>query len=100
MTFGDNVANRRRELGISQKVLAEELGISASALCKIERNKYNPSKNLLRKIQVILFTDEPNDIANAYGNETLTLEMIEKRVEEVISELLQIRVMIHDLKKL
>lgn len=100
MTFGDSVANRRRELGISQKVLAEELGISASALCKIERNKYTPGKNLLRKIQVILFTDEPNDIANAYGNETLTLEMIEKRVEEVISELLQIRVMIHDLKKL
>lgn len=100
MTFGENIANRRRELGITQRVLAEELGITDSALCKIERGRLVPSKILLKKLQVFLRMDESIDIANTYGNETLTLEMIEKRVENVISELLQIRVMIHDLKKL
>lgn len=46
-SIGPKIKDRRRELGITQSKLAERLGISASYLNLIERNKRNVAKRLL-----------------------------------------------------
>lgn len=38
-----NIKERREQLGISQKELAEKVGISQSFLCDIEQGRSNPS---------------------------------------------------------
>lgn len=100
MTFGGVLIARRKELGISQKTLAREIGISASALCKIERGTLRPSDSLLNKIKEFLGLDDNTliDIDVDFG-EDLMLEMLENRVTDTISELTDILYLIKTLKK-
>ena len=44
------VRGRRNELGISQKSLAKDLGITPQYLCKIEKGQVEPRRDLMQKI--------------------------------------------------
>lgn len=48
--LGDSIRFIRMKVGLSAKELAERLGVSPSTICKIEKNKANPSLDLLRNI--------------------------------------------------
>ena len=87
MTYGENVANRRRELGISQKTLAETLGISPGYLSKIERNRMRPSYDVCNKIYAVLSIHNPEQDAVVALDNNITLEILEKRVTNAIYEL-------------
>lgn len=50
MDIGTAVKTIRKEKGISQKQLAEDIGISVNALCQIEINASFPQKNTIQKI--------------------------------------------------
>jgi len=52
--IGDKIRNRRRELGLSLRELAEQVGLTASFLSQIERNLASPSLNSLYKISQAL----------------------------------------------
>ena len=58
------IKDRREELGISQKELAEKVGISQSFLCDIEQGRNKPSISVavkiadVLKVQDIKFFDE------------------------------------------
>ena len=53
-----NIKERREQLGISQKELAEKVGISQSFLCDIEQGRSKPSIDTAIKIaQVLNVTD-------------------------------------------
>jgi len=53
--FGEYIANRRKELGKSLRLLAEELGITAAYLSDIEKGRRNPPEiNLLTKFFDVL----------------------------------------------
>ena len=49
-----NVKERREELGMSQKELAEKAGISQSFLCYIEQGRSKPSIDTALKIAEVL----------------------------------------------
>ena len=49
-----NIKERREQLGISQKGLAEKVGISQSFLCDIEQGRSKPSIDTAIKIAQVL----------------------------------------------
>ena len=49
-----NIKERREQLGISQKELAEKAGISQSFLCDIEQDRSKPSIDTALKIAEVL----------------------------------------------
>ncbi len=50
MHVGEAIKNFRKSKGLSQKDLALKCGLSANALCSIEKNSSIPSKESLDKI--------------------------------------------------
>ena len=54
-----NIKERREQLGISQKELAEKVGISQSFLCDIEQGRSKPSIDVAIKLARVL---KVNDI--------------------------------------
>ena len=52
--IGDNIASRRRELGLTQMVLAERLGIGQDALSRMEKGLISPKVSRLREFAAIL----------------------------------------------
>ena len=53
-----NIKERREQLGISQKELAEKVGISQSFLCYIEQGRSKPSIDTALKIAKALNIDD------------------------------------------
>ena len=49
-----NIANRRRELGLTQAQLAEKMGIEPETLSRFERGKHLPSLGTLEKLADLL----------------------------------------------
>lgn len=52
--LGQRIRLRRKELGLSLRALAKDIGVSASFLSQIERGLASPSINTLRKISQAL----------------------------------------------
>ena len=50
MNIGETIKAFRKKKGISQRTLAEKSGISANALCSIEKNKAFPSKETIKAL--------------------------------------------------
>ena len=55
-TFGAYILQRRRELGMTQKELAEKLYVTESAVSKWERGLSYPDITILQNLCVILHT--------------------------------------------
>ena len=53
-----NIKEKRERLGISQKELAEKVGISQSFLCDIEQGRSKPSIDTAIKIAQVLNVDD------------------------------------------
>ena len=53
-----NIRERREQLGISQKELAEKCGITQSHLCDIEQGRNKPSLPVAVKIAQVLDVDD------------------------------------------
>jgi predicted transcriptional regulator len=102
MNCGEIIFNRRMELGISQKDLANAVGVSGTAICKIEKGNMYPSDKLLTKIWDVLkispdhLTEDTRDVAY----KLITLTALEKRVSETINELETIRKMVRNMIEL
>ena len=50
MNIGETIKTFRKKKGISQKELAEKSGMSANALCSIEKDKSFPSKETIKAL--------------------------------------------------
>jgi len=59
--FGNNVATRRRELGLSQEGLAERAGLHRTYVGSVERGERNPALKSIVKIARALGVD-PGDL--------------------------------------
>ena len=46
MTMGQRIAQRRRQLGLSQEALADAVGVSRQTINAIEKGDYNPTIKL------------------------------------------------------
>lgn len=74
-----NIREKRKQLGISQKELAEACGITQSTLCDIEMGRSKPSIKIAIKIAETLhidIDDSVKDASKAYGT-------LNKLVEEL-----------------
>lgn len=57
MTIGERIRDRRKELGLSQKELAEKMGFKTpSSICKAETIKNNPTMDSVREFAKALNT--------------------------------------------
>ncbi|WP_053942369.1 helix-turn-helix domain-containing protein [Kallipyga gabonensis] len=56
--IGENIAYKRRSLGLKQKELAEKVGITASAISLIETGKNTPTAGNLQRIADALGTTD------------------------------------------
>lgn len=69
--FGQAIRRKRKELGLSQSVLAKRVGISTNALCSIETGRSTPSPATYDKIfnalgvSPIVFLISPKDSVSA-----------------------------------
>ena len=54
MTFGEKLKEARKEAGLSQEQLAQELSVSRSAVAKWESDKGMPDVNNLKAISQLL----------------------------------------------
>ena len=50
MNVGEAIKDLRKHKGLSQKELAQKCGLSANALCSIEKNESFPSRESMNKI--------------------------------------------------
>ncbi len=50
MNVGDAIKNLRKNKGLSQKDLAQKCGLSANAMCSIEKNEAFPSRDSIDRI--------------------------------------------------
>ena len=58
--LGENIANRRRELGLTQMVLAERLDIGQDALSRMEKGMISPKIGRLRDVAAALECSVPS----------------------------------------
>lgn len=66
------IRERRKELQLSQKVVAEHMGIKQGVLSQYERNKFNPSEDFAAKLRNIdwdLLKKESEELSCPTGNE-------------------------------
>lgn len=56
-SFGENLRNRRKELGMPLRKVAAELDIDTSILSKVERNGRNATKEMLPILSKVLEID-------------------------------------------
>jgi transcriptional regulator with XRE-family HTH domain len=75
MDFGSYIRQLRREKRLTQRELAEQLGVDFTYISKIENNKVEnpPSEDLIRKMARILETGEEAllDLAGKFDHEAL-----------------------------
>ncbi|WZO98621.1 helix-turn-helix transcriptional regulator [Isosphaeraceae bacterium EP7] len=55
--LGKTARNLRETVGLTQRAMAEELGISAVHLCNIEKNKSVPSQDILDRYRALWGVD-------------------------------------------
>ena len=55
-TIGERIVYLREKLGISQKDLAKQLGITAASLSRYENNLYDPKSAIITSLSQVLHT--------------------------------------------
>ena len=70
--IGQTIATRRKALGLTQKQLAEKLGISNQAVSKWENLEANPDIGLLVPLSEILQTTTDNLLRGTETEDTIT----------------------------
>ena len=73
-----NIRERREELGISQKELAEACGIKQSSMCDIEMGRINPSIKVAIKIADALHIEIDENVKDASKAYDTLNKLVEK----------------------
>ncbi len=75
MTFGEKIKDLRKEKKVTQRKLAEDLGIDFAYLSRIENGKLDtpPSEDLIRRMAALLGANEEEllDLAGRFDPKTL-----------------------------
>lgn len=82
MTVGQNIKQLRKNKGLQQKYVANDVGLDQSNYNKVENGKREPSVELLQKLSVILGVTI-DELLNPYNKQLLTPVTVE---DKTISE--------------
>lgn len=98
MSFGQNVIKARKALGMTQKALAEAVGISAVRLNYWEKDKRQPDVQMIKKLAAALhvtgdyligneFPRQLSDAASAIGSDYDRLDSHGKAIVDAVIQL-------------
>lgn len=107
MDIGEKIKQRRKDLGLSLRELAEKVALTASFLSQIERDQASPSIDSLRKISqalnvpmfyFLLEQDAPSPVVRRHQRRQLTLPEanityqlltpnVDRKMEVILAEL-------------
>jgi transcriptional regulator with XRE-family HTH domain len=83
MSVGENIKKVRKEKGVQQKAVAQEIGLDQSSYNKIENGKREPSVEVLQKLSVI-FGVTVDDLLNPDNNQPSPVTVEDKTITEKI----------------
>lgn len=87
MTFGEEVFNRRHELGLSQTDLAKALDVSIGTINRIEHGRIKETSKTAKKLAGMLNIGATFENGYVTGYKDIDLAVLEKRVNDAIFEL-------------
>lgn len=75
MTLGDRIKSMRKDLNMTQIILAKKAGLANTTLCDIEKNRLTPSIKALNRIVSALNTTLPEFFMgiNSVDNESVQM---------------------------
>ena len=99
ITFGEYLANKRKEREMSLRMLAKELDVSPTYLSDVENDRRNAlSYEKLQKVIEILKLDEEEQ-RKLYDLAGKSKDTIPADVEEFVKENLQVITLLRDMKR-
>lgn len=87
--FGMNLRDIRKRKNMTQKKLAEKLGITECNISKYEANLYYPPLDKLRSLATILGVSM-DELCGTEGRETTSLYNLTKEQKDIIQELINL----------
>ena len=86
LKFGNFIKELRKEKNMTQKELAEKIGLTDKAISKWERGLSFPDITMLSSLAEVLDVDVSEILNGERGKEKITKEDIEKKIEEAIEK--------------
>jgi len=83
ITFGEYIRNLREESGLPLRKIAAQIDIDPSLLGKIERNKRQPTKELIKKLAII-FKQNESVLLSEYLSDQIAYKIMEEESSERI----------------
>lgn len=90
-TVGDRILNLRKELSLSQKELADKVGITEASLSRYENNKREPKGEIIAKLAKALNTTTDYLLGNIHNDDIYTAPLTEKDEKDVEKEIEKLR---------
>ena len=87
LKFGDFIKELRKEKNITQKQLAEKIGLTDKAISKWERGLSFPDITILNSLAEIFDVDVSEILNGERGKEKISKEDIVKKIEEAVEKL-------------
>ena len=82
------IARRRKGLGMTQKELADAVGISQSLLTKIERNLVGTSYDIA--VRIFMYLDEMTNVGEETARDVMQHDVITLRTTDTVSRAIRI----------
>ena len=89
VTIGQQIRRYRKELGLTQTLLAERIGSSQRAIVRLEKGQHDPNLATLRKIAGALDMDLHVSFDTDSSNPGLTIEpnQVKRQLHQIKGEL-------------
>lgn len=99
ITFGEYLANKRKEREMSLRLLAKELDVSPTYLSDVENNRRNALsyENLQKIIEILKLNEEEQ--SNLYDLAGKAKDTIPADIEEFVKENTQVIALLRNMKK-
>ena len=79
-TFGEHLRELREKSGLTLREVSENIIIDTSLLAKIERNKRQPTKQIIKQIALFFKVDE-KDLMKEFLSDQIAYKIIEEEAD-------------------
>ena len=79
-SFGEHLRNLREDSGLTLKFVSEQIGIDTSLLAKIERNKRQPTKQIIKQVADFFKVDE-KELQNDFLSDVIAYKILDEEAD-------------------
>lgn len=79
-SFGEHLRTHRENAGHILKTVAEQISIDISLLAKIERNKRQPTKKLIKQVATLFQADE-KELQNEFLSDQIAYKILDEEAD-------------------